>query len=176
MITRGNVSFVDGSKQMKMVFITKKDSNILRNDFVKTLKRAHPRSEATFRTLLYNHHLVRKEKKIMKNSLHRTIGTSDGERCGGRNIEVLTASMFSGTLMGRRTPVLRLVTAVFLNVVTHVTIYFRSVTRANGAKLKQFCKVRWAQITKHPIEKIVLNGLKARSPLFQHNARQDKIL
>ena len=57
-------------------------------------------------------------------------------RAGDRKIEALTASMFSGDLMGRGTPVLRLVAfAVCLNVVTHVTIDFRSGTGANGAKL-----------------------------------------
>ena len=49
----------------------------------------------------------------------------------------LPPSMFSGDLMDRGTPVLHLVAlAVCLNVVTHVTIAFRSGTGPNGAKLK----------------------------------------
>lgn len=59
------------------------------------------------------------------------------ERRGDLNIEALTASMFSGDLMGRGTPVLRLVAlAVCLNAVTHATIDFLSGTGAKGAKLK----------------------------------------
>lgn len=66
----------------------------------------------------------------MKNSPHKTIGKLEAclraERRGDRNIEAITASMFSGDLMGRVSPVLRLVAlAVCLNVVTHVTIDFR---------------------------------------------------
>ena len=59
------------------------------------------------------------------------------ERCGDCKTEVLTASMFSGDLMGRGTPVLRrFVLPVRLNVSTHVTIDFRSGTGPLGATLK----------------------------------------
>jgi hypothetical protein len=94
--------------------------------------------------------------------LHRLVGTKyplnpdaclRAERRGDRNIEGLTDSMFSGDLMGRGTPVLRLVAlAVCLNVVTHVTIDSRSGTVANGAKLKRFRKARWVPIAEHPLE------------------------
>ena len=76
------------------------------------------------------------------------------ERRGDLNIEALTAPMFSLDLMGRGTPVLYLVAlAVCLNVVTHVTIDFRSGIGANGAKFKQFRRARWVAITEHPLEK-----------------------
>jgi len=76
------------------------------------------------------------------------------ERRGDRNIDALTASKFSGDLTGRGTPVLRFVAlAVCLNVVTHVTIDFRSRTGANGAKLKRFRNARCGLITEHPLEK-----------------------
>lgn len=56
---------------------------------------------------------------------------------GDRNIEALTVSTFSGDLMGRGTSILRFtVVAVWLNVVTHVTIDFWSRTGTDGAKLK----------------------------------------
>ena len=59
------------------------------------------------------------------------------ERRGDCKIEALTASMFSDDLMGRGTPVLRrVVLPVCLNVVTHVTIDFRSGTGSLGATLK----------------------------------------
>ena len=61
------------------------------------------------------------------------------ERCGDCKTEVLTASMFSGDLMGRGTPVLRrFVLPVRLNVSTHVTIDFRSGTGPLGATLNEF--------------------------------------
>jgi len=76
------------------------------------------------------------------------------ERCGDRNIGALTASMFSGDLTGRGTPVLRFVAlAVCLNVVTHVTIDLRSGTGANSAKLKRYRNARCVLITEHPLEK-----------------------
>ena len=60
----------------------------------------------------------------------------------------LSVWMFSENLMGRGTPVLRrVVLPVWLNVVTHVIIYFRSGTGSFGAKLKQFRKARWVAIT-----------------------------
>ena len=48
------------------------------------------------------------------------------ERHGHCKIEAVTAPMFSDDLVGRSTPVLRLVLSVCLNVLTHVTIDFRS--------------------------------------------------
>ena len=76
------------------------------------------------------------------------------DRRGDCKIEALTASMFSVDLMGRGTPVLRLVVlAVCLNVVTHVTIDFRSRTGPNVVTLKRFRKAPWVAITEHPFEK-----------------------
>ena len=70
------------------------------------------------------------------------------ERRGDGKTEVLTVSMFSGDLMGRGTPVLcRVVLPVYLNVVTHVTIDFRSGTGRLGATLKRFRKACWVAIT-----------------------------
>ena len=65
------------------------------------------------------------------------------ERGGDCKIEALTTSMFSDVLMGRGTPVHRsFVLSVYLNVVTHVTIYFRFGTGSLGATLKRFRKAR----------------------------------
>ena len=133
----------------------KKNNSVLRNDFQKNLTCVPPRIEVMFRKFLHNRHLVWMEMKIiMKNSPHRMIGESRAdaclraECCGDRNIEALTASMFSGDLIGWETPVLRLVAlAVCLNVVTHVTIDFWAGTGANGAKLKRFRKAHWVGIT-----------------------------
>lgn len=70
------------------------------------------------------------------------------ERRGEGKTEALTASMFSGDLMGRGTPVLRrVVLPVCLNVVTHVTIDFWSGTGPLGATLKRLRKARWVAIT-----------------------------
>ena len=55
-------------------------------------------------------------KILLKNSPHRTIGNPRADAClraerrGDLNIEAFTATMFSRDLMGRGTPVLRLVT------------------------------------------------------------------
>jgi len=85
------------------------------------------------------------------------------ERRGDRNIDALTASMFSGDLTGRGTPALRFVAlAVRLNVVTHVTLDLRSGTKANGALLKRFRNTRCVLITEHPLEKYASTA-KARS-------------
>ena len=158
-----HVLFIDGFTQMKMGFITKKNNSVLRNDFEKNLTRVPPRIEVTLRKFMRNRHLVRMEMKIiMKNSPHRTIGKSKGRRMFARRTLWWSQNWsshclnlrFWGDLMGRGTPVLRLVTfAVCLNVVTHVTIDFRSGTGANGAKLKRFRKARWVAITEHPLEK-----------------------
>jgi len=61
------------------------------------------------------------------------------EHRGDRNIDAPTASMFSGDLTGRGSPVLRFVAlAVCLNAVTYVTNDLRSGTGANRAKLMRF--------------------------------------
>jgi hypothetical protein len=58
-----------------------------------------------------------------------------------RKNDTLTASMFSGDLMGRASPLLLFCTEpVSLNVVTHNRIDFRSGTGPNGAILKRFRK------------------------------------
>lgn len=76
------------------------------------------------------------------------------ERRGDPNIEVLTASTFSADLLGRGTPVLRLVTLVgCLNVVNHVAIDFRSGTETKAAKLNRFRKGRWNAAIEHAVEK-----------------------
>ena len=86
-------------------------------------------------------------------------GTSRSEAClraerlGDCKIKALTASMFSDDLMGRCTLVLRrVVLPVCLNVITHVTIDFRSVTGTLGATLKLFRKARWVTITDSRVE------------------------
>ena len=76
------------------------------------------------------------------------------ERRENCNIEAPTASMFSNDLMGRGTPVLRrVVLPASLNVVTHVTIDFRSGTESIGATFKRFQKARWVAITDSRFEK-----------------------
>jgi hypothetical protein len=72
---------------------------------------------------------------------------------GDRKNDTLTASMFSGDLKGRASPLLFGTEPVFLNVVTHNRIDFRSGTGPNGAILKQFRKARWVETTEPPLEK-----------------------
>ena len=61
-----------------------------------------------------------------------------------RLISENTAAMFSDDLMGRGTPVLRrIVLPACLNVVTHVTIDFRTGIWSHWAILKWFRKARW---------------------------------
>ena len=65
----------------------------------------------------------------------------------------LKFSMFSDDLMGRGTPVLRrVVLPVCLNVVTHVTIDFRSETGSLGVTLKRLQKASWVAITDNRFE------------------------
>ena len=151
-----HVLFVDGSTQMcgSTQIITKKNNGVLRNDFQKNLTRVPPRIEVPFVKYLHNRHIVWIEMKIlMKNSPHRTIGKSKGRR-----------------MFARRTPWWsQHWSSHCLNVLTwsngprdssssscrtcHVTIDFRSGTRANGAKLLRFRKACWVAITEHPLEK-----------------------
>ena len=93
-------------------------------------------------------HLVKSPSCKDDNKVHREVFVS----LNNCKIETLTASMFSDDLMGRGTPALRrVVLPVCLNVVTHVTIDFRSGTL--GATLIQFRKVRWVAITDSRFEK-----------------------
>ena len=76
------------------------------------------------------------------------------EHRGDCKTEALTASMFSDDLMGRGTPILRRVLLpVCLNVMTHVTIAFRSGTGSLGATLKRFGKTHRVAIRDSRFEK-----------------------
>jgi hypothetical protein len=75
------------------------------------------------------------------------------ERRGDRKNDTLTASMFSGDLMGRVSPFLFCTEPVYQNVVTHNRIDFWSGTGPNGAILKRFQKVRRVETTEPPLEK-----------------------
>ena len=81
--------------------------------------------------------------------------------------------MFSDDLMGRGTPILRrVILMVCLNVVTHVTIDFRSGTGSLGATLKRFRKARWVAITYSRFEKKASTA-NARSSLLQRMITTD---
>jgi hypothetical protein len=76
------------------------------------------------------------------------------ERHGDHKNDTLTASMFSGDLMGRASPLLLFCTEpVSPNVMTHNRTDFQSGTGPNGAMLKRFQKARWVETTEPPLEK-----------------------
>ena len=87
------------------------------------------------------------------------------KRRGDCKIKALTASMFSDDRMGRGTPVLRcVVLPVCLNIVTNVTIDFRSGTESFGTTLKRFQKVLQSQTVD---SKSRMRRQNARSSLLQ---------